>query len=453
MSGKRWVTGIRTTTVFSATAILALALFVGALILRTQLSNSLYSSIEEQALTRATDIATLVATGDFKPILDSDESLPGWVQVIDERGNVVASTANIAKLRVPFSTLRAGARPVVRAESNLRIDAGERLAVAASNARDAKSSYHVLAAVPLDIADRADSRLMRVLLLVFPGLLILSALVISSVVHRALRPVESIRKEVALISSSDLSRRVPVASGDDEISRLGETMNSMLSRLQRSVEQQRNFVADASHELRSPLASLRSQLEVSTEERPDPQWQATVDGMLIDHDRLERLIRDLLLLARLDTKDALVFEPFDIGYLVRQEMERRPRPANLERVVHAANSIISGDSDAIARVVRNLVDNAERHANSKVTVSVEAIRNKTVTLTVENDGPSISPHDAERIFERFTRLDDARTSDSGGSGLGLAIVRDLVESHNGTIAVENTQSGVRFRITLPAPTN
>lgn len=450
MNLRRWTIGIRSSTVLSATVAMALALFVGALILRSQLRDSLYSSISDQALTRATGVSELVATGDFEPIIEATGVLPGWVQVVDAKGHVVAATANIATMKTPFAPLPIQKQPTVRALSGLSIDSGERLAVASLVTSHENAEYTILAAVPLDIADTADARVARVLLVVFPSLLLLAAIVVSTVVKRALRPVEDIRVEVATISSSDLSRRVPIPAGGDEISKLAETMNSMLVRLEHSTDQQRQFVADASHELRSPLASLRSQLEVTAIDNKDPAWSATVEDMLIDHDRLERLVADLLLLTRTDKRETLSLEPIDLGYLVRRELTRRPVPRFQTRAVEAPNALIAGDEDALVRVLRNLMDNAERHAATAVRIEVNLLLDGQISLIVHDDGVGIPTGQEQHIFERFARLDDARTSDTGGSGLGLAIVAELTHAHNATVTVDTHAAGARFVVNFPA---
>ena len=445
--------GIRTSAVLSATVALAIALLSGALILRSQLRDSVYSSIADQTLTRATGVAALVATGDFTSILDSSGPGPAWIQVVDDQGVVVASTANVARLRAPFAPIVAGERNGVRTLAGLAIDTGERVSVATVATSHANNRYIVLAASPLDIVDAADRRIVTSLLFVFPGLLIISGLTIWLVVRRALHPVEAIRAEVASISSSDLSRRVPLPGTRDEINRLAVTMNDMLDRLQTSIVRQQRFVGDASHELRSPLASLRNQLEVSTIDNPDQRWADNVADMIADHDRLERLIRDLLLLARHDDHAPANMEPVDLGYLVRTELARRPGFPGIERSVEAENCLISGDADALARILRNLVDNAERHAHNRIAIRVHSVRGidgPTAELVVEDDGEGIPEQYRTTVFERFRRLDDARAADAGGSGLGLAIVADLVHGHHGTVRAEAGGSGARLVVRIPA---
>lgn len=446
--------GIRSRTVLGATVALTFALLAGATVLRIELRNSLYTAISDQTLTRAAGVAALVRTGDFKRVLDSEGLKPQWVQVIDANAVVVASTANVRRLIKPFATIPVRRRAVVRRLSGLPIDTGESVAVAFVPARSGGVDFTVIAASPLDLSNISDENVVRVLLLVFPALLLVSAFVVWLVVRRAMRPVEAIRLKVATITSTDLRGRVPHPGTNDEIGRLATTMNDMLDRLHDSNVRQRRFVGDASHELRSPLASLRNQLEVSTLDNPDPAWKHTVDGMITDHERLERLIRDLLLLARHDDHELIEAEPVDLGYVVRSEMLKRAQVTGIVRRVEAGNSLINGNADALVRVVRNLVDNAERHAVSRIDITVTASAPSPgqpgwVELVVHDDGPGIPEEFRADIFERFHRLDDARDAEAGGSGLGLAIVSDLAHAHGGTVAVSPSAVGARFVVRLP----
>lgn len=457
--------GVRSRTVLGATAALAVALLAGASVLRIQLRDSLYTSISNQTLTRALGVAALVKTGDFSGVVDSEGLKPQWVQVVNSDGHVVAFTTNVRRLTKPFANIPSGGKTTVQRLSGLPIDTGEAVAVAFVHLTGDGQQFTVLAASPLDLADVTDRNVVKVLLLVFPALLLIAAAVLWLVVRRAMRPVEAIRTKVASITSTDLRGRVPHPGTNDEIGRLATTMNDMLDRLHTSSLRQQRFVGDASHELRSPLASLRNQLEVSTLDNTDPGWNETVTGMIADHERLERLIRDLLLLARHDDHELVNAEPVDIGYLVRSEMNRRPPVAGLTRRVHAENVLVNGNADELVRVLRNLVDNAERHATANITVSVHRATGSTsftgtnetngrngfmVEMVVEDDGPGIPDPFRSVIFERFRRLDDARAAEAGGSGLGLAIVADLVHAHGGTVAVAPSAVGARFVVRLPA---
>ncbi|MFD5639867.1 sensor histidine kinase [Streptomyces sp. NPDC127077] len=267
------------------------------------------------------------------------------------------------------------------------------------------------------------------------------------VTRRALAPVEGIRREMAAITASeDLSRRVPEPASHDEVARLARTTNETLTALEAAVDRQRRFVADASHELRSPIASLRTQLEVGS---AHPQL-LDVPGAVKDTERLQHLAADLLLLARLDAGERPGQGPVDLGELVREEAEHRP--AERAAVSFHTDGLlhVAGSRGQLVRVIGNLLDNAQRHARDEVVVRVER-RGDRIVLTVADDGDGVPAVERERIFERFVRLDDARTRDDGGAGLGLAIARDVARRHGGTLtAGEAPAGGALFELCLPA---
>jgi signal transduction histidine kinase len=304
----------------------------------------------------------------------------------------------------------------------------------------------VYAGASLDTADSAVADVRRAMLIGLPVLLALVAAVTWLVTRWALRPVESIRSELAEIMHGDLSRRVPEPAARDEIARLAVTTNDTLAALEQSAERQRRFIADAAHELRSPIASLRTQLEVA---QAHPGL-LELDGLLGDTVRLEHLAADLLLLARLDAGEQPRADRVELPALVREELahrvgDRLPVGAGLG----VDELAITGSRTQLARVLGNLVDNAQRHAATAVRVTLER-RGDRAVLVVTDDGPGVPEADRERIFQRFVRLDDARSRDEGGAGLGLAIVRDVVGRHEGTIRVEPADpGGARFVVELP----
>ncbi|MDX3854698.1 HAMP domain-containing sensor histidine kinase [Streptomyces sp. AK02-01A] len=279
-----------------------------------------------------------------------------------------------------------------------------------------------------------------------PVLLLVVGGVTWLVTRRALRPVEGIRREMAAITrSEDLSRRVPEPGTHDEVARLARTTNETLTALEAAVERQRRFVADASHELRSPIASLRTQLEVG-DAHPE---LLDVPGAVADTVRLQRLAADLLLLARLDAGEAPGQARFDLAALVRAEVSQRTTdriPVSLDL---AAGLEVTGSRGQLARVLGNLLDNAQRHAKASVSASVRREGGRAV-LAVGDDGSGVPEAERERVFERFVRLDEARGRDDGGAGLGLAIARDVARRHGGTLTGGRSPAGgALFELRLP----
>ncbi|MFD4662183.1 sensor histidine kinase [Streptomyces halstedii] len=306
----------------------------------------------------------------------------------------------------------------------------------------------VHAGAPLAAEQEAVGSVRGAMLAGLPALLLVVAAVTWLVTRRALRPVEGIRRELAAITASqDLGRRVPEPGSRDEIARLARTTNETLSALETSVDRQRRFVADASHELRSPIASLRTQLEVGA---AHPEL-LDLPGAVADTVRLQALAADLLLLARLDAGERPGRAAVDLGALVREEVSQRAGdriPVEVS-VAEGGAVEVSGSRGQLARVIGNLLDNAERHAERSVAVTVRA-EGRDVCLEVADDGTGVPPPERERIFERFVRLDDARTRDDGGAGLGLALARDIVSRHGGTLTVDTSpRGGAAFTLRLP----
>jgi signal transduction histidine kinase len=271
-------------------------------------------------------------------------------------------------------------------------------------------------------------------------------------VGRALRPVEAIRARVDQITGAELDQRVPEPATSDEIARLARTMNAMLARLEESADRQRRFVADASHELRSPLARMRAELEVDQAHPETADPASTADSVLTETVGLQRLVDDLLVLARMDAGalEGSSHTTVDLDELVGR-LAARARAHGADVDTRAVRPVqVRGEPAQLERVVANLLDNAVRHARLRVTVALDGSDGERAELVISDDGPGIDPADAERVFERFTRLDDARTAGSGGVGLGLAIARDIAERHGGTLTLRpGGGSGAQFVLVLP----
>ncbi|MEV0593733.1 sensor histidine kinase [Nonomuraea cavernae] len=265
---------------------------------------------------------------------------------------------------------------------------------------------------------------------------------------RALRPVAVMGAELDRVSASDLSARVTRPPGDDELSALAERINGTLSRLEHSAEQQRQFVSDASHELRTPIAGLRAELESAQLYPDDTDLGELVKKTLRDTDRLEMIMSDLLFLARTGARVDVARERLDLAELVREVMStRRDRvPVRLDL---ADGVVVDGVKMQLTRALKDLLDNAERYAEHYVRVEVGRKEDKAV-IAVENDGVEIPVADRERIFERFSRLDTARSREAGGTGLGLAIVKGVALAHAGDVRVDDFTGGARFVLYLPA---
>jgi signal transduction histidine kinase len=314
--------------------------------------------------------------------------------------------------------------------------------------------YSIVVGRAVDLVEDPTRVVTGLLLVGLPVLLLVVVATTWTVVGRALMPVEAIRAEVDEISAAELHRRVPDPPGDDEIARLARTMNRMLARLQGASTRQRRFIADASHELRSPVASIRQHAEVALA-HPDRADATELAGTVLAEDlRLQDLVEDLLLLARADEHSLrLRRRAVDLDDLAFDEARRLREATGLQVDTSAVSAgRVDGDASGLRRVLRNLGDNAARHARARISFALSAA-DDAVVLTVEDDGPGIPEADRARVMERFVRLDDARARDAGGSGLGLAIAAEVVAAHGGAIRIAGSGlGGARVEVRLPPGT-
>ncbi|MCU1443243.1 MAG: putative sensor histidine kinase TcrY [Cryobacterium sp.] len=433
-------------TVVATVVVLVVLAATGAALITAQRS-VLTDSVDEvlaqhsRTVARELDAGALDSRslGQVIPAQGDDEA---FAQVVDASGRIVASTARSfdgAELSAP-----AGGSPrydIVHfgKEGEYRVRSERHDAVV------------IVTGTPLDDVNDSVAALTRGLVVAVPAAALLLAALVWVLVGRVLRPVEEIRREVASITGSSLERRVREPGSRDEIARLARTMNEMLERVEFAAERQRRFVEDASHELRTPLARIRAELEVDLA-HPDPAGhQATLERILRDADELQRLIDDLLTLARSDDDTQRArWKPVDLDDIVLREATRLRAAGTVSVDVSRVSAAqVLGDADQLARAVRNLLDNAAQHGGSSVEVALGEVGTDAV-LAVTDDGAGIPAHLQERVFERFTRVDPARTRASGGSGLGLAITRDLVAAHGGTVTVDaGHTTGARLVVHIP----
>ena len=433
---------------------LAGGLAVGGAVMVAALDATLRRSADTEALRTGRDVAALVEAG----ALPQPLPVPGGqvVQVIDARHRVRAASVNADRL-VPM--LRTAEVATVRAGTPLSVP-GHRIGeigpvrVVAVPAGVAGEPLLVLVAKPVGDFEQSVRVVGRTMLVAFPVLVLVLTVVAWRVVGATLRPVEALRAGAEEITGSARSGTLPVPGSRDEIHRLAVTLNGMLDRLDAARASQRAFVADAAHELRSPLANMRTELEVARRLGPATDWPQVADGLLADTERLARLVDDLLLLARADdAQPRRRMGPVELGGLLRAVAQRNPESP--VRVTDAPPLWVEGDPDELHRLVANLVDNAVRHARTGVVLAA-AHDGPYQLVTVTDDGPGVPVADRDRVFDRFTRLDDARARDAGGAGLGLAIVRELVRRHGGRIRLADAEPGragcpgLRVEVRLPA---
>ncbi|MGH3232693.1 MAG: sensor histidine kinase [Streptosporangiaceae bacterium] len=456
---------------------LALALAGAAVLLVNALRVSLIRGLDDSARQEAVEVAALI---DQNRLPSPVPVAPGTItiQVLDAQGRITDVSPGADRL-VPML-------PPAQAELAARTGQGRMLAgpplglpsLLRVVAVGAGGRQVVIAAVSYTQASDSLATLARALVIGTPLLFGLLALAIWLVTGYTLRPIAALRRGAAEVTQTGLPRDLPVPPARDEVRSLAVTLNDMLSRLADAQQRQRDLVSDTAHELRSPIASIRAQLEVALDHPDGLDWPETARDVHADTLRLARLTEDLLLLARLDGQH-LRRRPTDLSAMCRSVAARYAAArvpvladtvradtvradtvradtvradtvrADTVRADTGAPCVVAGDPDALSRLLVNLLDNAVRHAASQVSVSVRGDDDWAV-LTVSDDGPGIPAADAERAFGRFSRLDNARSrTGEEGAGLGLAIVRSTAEAHSGSVTLSNAGPGLRAVVRLP----
>jgi signal transduction histidine kinase len=451
------ITALATMAVLAVLAVTAIGLVV---VQRRALTDSLDESLatEARAVAARVEDAGAAVTAVDAPTVDDDAV--AQVAVGDEV--VAASRPDLDRPLAPAPSGTTATRTsdsVPGGDGAFRV-VSQRVGGPDGGGGDGGPATVVHVAAPLDDVDESVGLLARSLALAVPAVTALLAALVWALAGRTLRPVESIRREVAQIGATDLRRRVPVPPGDDEVAQLARTMNAMLERVEDAADRQRRFVGDASHELRTPLARMRSEIEVDLAHPDRADLAATHRSVLDETLGMQNLVDDLLHLARADGARDAGSPPAGEGAtpagarldeVVSGEVSRaRARSPVALDLSAAAPVTVAGDPAELRRVVANLLDNATRHARSHVEVTVDDTGG-AAEVAVTDDGPGVPPDQAERIFERFARLDDARSSADGGTGLGLAIAREIAERHGGALTLDTAhRTGARFVLRLPS---
>jgi signal transduction histidine kinase len=450
-----WTLSLRARLMIIGLAGVGIALIMGGLAFFGALTYSVDRTLDDEALASAQEVAAMVNQDRVpSPIPVSGAQV---VQVVDAQQRVVGGSVTADRLTPllrpnELATALAGEAVVV---AGVRVGTSEPLRVRAIPAGSANTPVNVIIGLPIGDVLATRTALRNALLITFPLLLAVLAAIAWRVIGRTLKPVEQLRAGAEQISRTGRIRgaargeRLPVPTAADEIRALAVTLNEMLDRLADAQERQRWFVADAAHELRSPLANIRAQVEVA--ERLGEGGTLPAD-LMADVKRLSGLVEDLLLLARVDadTRPAAQLSAVDARVLVTEVTSAYAGARVPVTLVAKERIMIMVDPDELHRAIGNVIDNAVRHACTRVTVAATADQDQAV-ISVSDDGPGIPLEHRERVFERFTRLDDARGRNSGGAGLGLAIVRDLLTRAGGTVAITSGGTPWQMRAELRLP--
>jgi signal transduction histidine kinase len=394
--------------------------------------------------------AAALALAQHRSVLGAAKPGTG-VQVVDSTGRVVMATEALAELP-PVSAIQppVGRHQIVPlAVGSLKGDDGVDV-IAASTVGTSTGRATVYAVAYGSQLDRSRRSLIVGLGIILPLIMVVTGLLAWMLTGLALRPVERMRAKVADLAQDRLDERVEVPSGNDEIGRLAMTLNEMLERLEDAQQRQRSFVSDASHELRSPIASLLATVEVARSHPDRADWPRVAEVVTAEGQRLSRLVDDLLSLAAGDEHPQVVQTvPVDLDELLLAEASRlRLQGGPTVRTAKIAAVRVMGDPDMLARAIRNLIDNAVRHCSSEVSLSVVSDGDRGV-VTIADDGPGVDPGVAERLFERFTRSEESRERAAGGAGLGLAIVAAVARAHRGSVRFVSAERGAIVEFSLP----
>lgn len=441
--------GIRIQAAIIAGVTVFIASVVGALFLSATLHNRLQDNFDTTLNTRAIDRASLIAGGATPADLTTSLVQESLIWIGTTNGQTLASAGKLVLDGAPGGTstgIRSADLRLIESDGKIESETVRVATVAAKNPQG--DTVLISVGAELEAVTDPVSRMRFLLLIGSPALTALVMMLVWLTANRSLRSVEAIRSTATRVHGDNRGERIEVPRTSDEIERLAITVNKMLDRLETHHDRQQQFVGDASHELKSPIANLRAELDTTVS--TDPDWPGTRDRLVVQTDRLAAIISDLLVLAAQDEEAEYDHETIEFDDLVTEVTEEAVKSSNLNvDVWDMEPATVTGNADHLRRAVRNVVENAVRHANS--TVRVEMHRHEgVVEVAISDDGNGIPEADRERVFERFARLDDARARDQGGTGLGLAIARETMERFGGSVRIGDSPSGgAAVKMVLP----
>jgi signal transduction histidine kinase len=430
----------------------AVALAVGILVFANLLNRSLVAHLGTSTDAAAEVAADALGEGGLASVQAEDFSELMRVQVVTASGQVVFSSFSATSA---MSALRPVAGGAVQAGAQYWwVPFGDQIPwlVSARGVRYGGQDYVVLVSSPQGPTHEAVSTTALIMLALSPLIVALVGGITWWLVGRALRPVEAIRDQVARLTGTQFDHPVPVPNTHDEVAALAVTMNQMLARLSAARKVQLRFIADASHELRSPLTGLSGLLEVARADDSLQTWRELEPVLSTEADQMSAVVQNLLLLSRVDGgRVATVRQDVDLDDLAWEEVGRLRTSTALTVITAIQAARVTGDRMALTQVLRNLCDNAARHARTTVRITARPA-GASARWVVEDDGSGVAEADRDRVFDRFVRLDESRSRDTGGSGLGLAIVRDVVVAHGGSVALDASADlgGARLVVELPS---
>jgi heavy metal sensor kinase len=452
--------------------ILAIILSSFSLFLYITLSDSLYKGLDNKIKTMAEVIASSIQRplGGGQNIAEIDRIMSKqlgirpfgrFIQVLDESGRVGGRSTNLRNVKIPINvqTLKDAARGKVTFETVKVMEDYPLRVVTLPVIEDGRMVCTIQVGSSLEGVEEALQQLLIILIIAVPAALLLTSVGGLFLANKALKPVDEITQIAKRIGSGDLNQRIKIRKVNDEIGRLAATFNEMIAKLDESFQQIKRFTADASHELKTPLTILKGEVEVTLKkERKLEEYRQTLSSNLEEIDRMSRIVENLLTLSRADMGELkMAREEMDLSYVARAVWEDLKRMAQIKDVqlkfVDDSFTKVEGDPLHLRQLILNLVENGIKYTPSggDVELRVRGDReNKVVKIEVSDTGVGIAQEDLERVFDRFFRVDKARSRETGGTGLGLNICRLIVEAHQGQIWVESELGkGSTFTVTVP----